>query len=102
LLAEGNDFSAKLSKLAVEALMEPLNRKESFELIQKLFGAAKTITIAAPFFGDGALAQLGLEKSAARLTVICDLFSGGCNPHEIKKFLSPEIDLTIAFMPRST
>ena len=37
--------------------MEPLNRKESFELIQKLFGAAKTITIAAPF-GDGALAQL--------------------------------------------
>jgi hypothetical protein len=93
LLAEGDDFSAKLSKLAMEALMEPLNRKESFELIQKLFGAAKTITIAAPFFGDGALAQLGLERSVARLTVICDLFSGGCNPHEIEKFLNPEIDL---------
>jgi hypothetical protein len=73
--------------------MEPLNRKESFELIRELFGAAETITIAAPFFGDGALAQLGLEKSAAKLTVICDLFSGGCNPHEIKKFLNPETDL---------
>jgi hypothetical protein len=73
--------------------MEPLNRKESFELIRDLFGPAETITIAAPFFGDGALTQLGLEKSAAKLTVICDLFSGGCNPHEIKKFLNPESDL---------
>jgi hypothetical protein len=57
LLAKGDNFSAKLNKCAMEALMEPLNRTESFELIQKLFGAAETITIAAPFFGDGALFQ---------------------------------------------
>jgi hypothetical protein len=57
LLAKGDNFSAKPNKCAMEALMEPLNRTESFELIQKLFGAAETITIAAPFFGDGALFQ---------------------------------------------
>jgi hypothetical protein len=102
LLAKGDDFSAK--QTCLEASMLPLNREKSFELIQKLFRPAKTIMIAAPFFGEGALAQLGLQNTKAKLTVICDLFSGGCNPHEIKKFVSPETDLrtTTAYTPRST
>jgi phosphatidylserine/phosphatidylglycerophosphate/cardiolipin synthase-like enzyme len=73
--------------------MLPLDREQSFQHIRRLLSSASRVVIAAPYFGIGAFDELLGEEFKGTLSVYCDLFSGGCNPAEIKKFLkaSPNV-----------
>jgi hypothetical protein len=43
--------------------------------------------IAVAFWGHGAISRLGLDQTDAPTQVLCDLFSGGCNPTEISRLV---------------
>lgn len=44
--------------------------------------------LAVSYWGDGAARELGLTESKAAIRIICDLWSGRCNPKEIKRLLT--------------
>jgi hypothetical protein len=48
----------------------------------------KSADLAVAYWGNGAIADLGIEPSKPA-RIICDLLSGGCNPNEIEKFFKP-------------
>jgi hypothetical protein len=75
--------------------MEPLDRKRSFQTITDFISRAKEVIIVAPYFGGGAFKQLGFDTYKASGTIICDLYSGACNPEEIKEFMKPSLGLSV-------
>ena len=67
----------------------PLTFLREYELSAKfkmLKGACKTIRVAAPFWGEGAIGKLGLAAGDS-MRILCNLQSGGCNPYEIERLL---------------
>lgn len=46
------------------------------------------LDLAVAYWGHGAIDQLGVDGSKPT-RIICDLLSGGCNPHEVGRFLQP-------------
>ena len=67
------------------------------ELSQQLADAlqnAKTARLAVAFWGRGAADRLGIkDKSGVRMQVVCNLMTGGTNPHEIRTLLSRGVDV---------
>jgi hypothetical protein len=53
---------------------------------EKLSGAER-VNLAVSFWGDGACEKLGLDKTVAHVRIICDPWSGACNPKELKTLL---------------
>jgi hypothetical protein len=52
--------------------------------ISTLLSGARNIRIAVAYWGAKAVKRLNLKEIAGRdVQIICDLFSGGCNPKEI-------------------
>jgi hypothetical protein len=68
--------------------MEFLDGNEASAKIRALIGASRKVRMAVAFWGDGATTELGLEAIGAAATLICNLKSGGTNPHEIRKLLN--------------
>jgi hypothetical protein len=64
--------------------MRFLNTKEALLEIRKQFETSSTADLAVAFWGKGAPEELGISKSQARLTVICNLSMGGTNPAVIR------------------
>lgn len=54
--------------------------------LRKAAGRSGPVSIAAPFWGDGAKDRLGLEHGR-EVRVLCRLEAPGCNPHEIMRLL---------------
>ena len=67
------------------------------ELSRQLANAlknAKTARLAVAFWGLGATERLGLQhKAGVKLQIVCNLLSGGTNPHEIRTLLSSGVDV---------
>jgi hypothetical protein len=62
-----------------------LDEVQALKAIRRLFNVARTAKIAVAFWGDGAVASLGLDRSGLDIDVICNLDSGACNPIEIDR-----------------
>lgn len=61
----------------------------SLQKIQSITAAAGTKKFAVAFWGQGAAEQLGISKAnGIECQILCDLFSGACNPKEMHKLLS--------------
>ena len=55
---------------------------------------AKTARLAVAFWGHGAADKLGIQdNSGVKTQVVCNLMSGGTNPHEIRTLLSRGVDV---------
>lgn len=65
--------------------MKFLDEKGAREAIRSLVRDADTACLAVAFWGHDAVESLGLDRSGLDLTIICNLDSGACNPHEIRK-----------------
>jgi hypothetical protein len=61
--------------------------------LQNLLSATGLARLAVAFWGRGAVNRLGLLHRAGATRVLCDLFSGGCNPDEIKELLRPRVEV---------
>ena len=53
--------------------------------IKSMIIGASRLDAAVAFWGHGAVNQLGLADAPSGGTIVCNLFSPGCNPHEIEK-----------------
>lgn len=78
-----------------QEIMKPLDREKSFEAITDFIKGSQEVIIVAPYFGDGAFKELGFDNFNKSCTIVCNLFSGACNPKEIKKFMSPELGFSV-------
>lgn len=67
--------------------MQPLTKEDAFATIRDFIKASNEVRVVAPYFGRGAFKQLGFSQSNKNATIVCDLFSGACNPLEIGDFL---------------
>lgn len=65
-----------------------------FEEIKDSIKKSDRVDIAVAFWGWGAKEQLGITR-AKKTRIVCDLLSGGCNPHEIRKLLTPELSKNV-------
>lgn len=55
---------------------------------------ATTARLAVAFWGNGAADMLGIQgESDVKLQVVCNLLTGGTNPHEIRTLLSRGVDV---------
>ncbi len=59
--------------------------------IKRLTDSSKKVRMAVAFWGDGATDGLGLEAKGQSATIICNLKSGGTNPHEIQKLINNKV-----------
>ncbi len=71
--------------MADESGMKFLDEVGAREAIRELLKSATEAKIAVPFWGAGAAEALGLDRTGLRLEIVCNLESGACNPHEIRK-----------------
>lgn len=56
------------------------------EGIRNLLRRTKRARIAVAYWGEGAIARLGIETLAGRdVLIVCDIASGACNPHEVEQ-----------------
>jgi hypothetical protein len=62
-----------------------LDEVQALKAIRELIHAAATAKLAVAFWGSGAVASLGLDRSGLDVEAICNLDSGACNPTEIEK-----------------
>jgi PLD-like domain len=62
--------------------------KTSAFLKTALSSKADQAKLAVAYWGEGAARELGLSKRTVSTRIICDLWSGRCNPDEIKSLLS--------------
>jgi hypothetical protein len=65
--------------------MEFLDGYKASAKIRDLASQSANVRAAVTFWGDGAAEKLGLLTKGAAATVICNLKSGGTNPHEIPR-----------------
>lgn len=70
---------------ADESDMKFLDEVGARKAIQELLKSTTEAKIAVPFWGAGAAEALGLGRPELRLEIVCNLDSGACNPHEIRK-----------------
>lgn len=72
--------------------MRFLDEKDAVPALQSMLASSDVATLVVAFWGKGAADRLGLtQRSWKQLTVVCNLFSGACNPHEIK-YLRDNVD----------
>ena len=58
------------------------------EQVQTVVGQGGDVVIAVAYWGDGAVEQTGIaRRENGRTRILCDLFSGACNPDEIAALL---------------
>jgi hypothetical protein len=72
---------------------ELLNTTETATQLKALLRAPGLASLAVAFWGDGAARKLGLDQRKGKTRILCDLYSGGCNPDEIKRLLKPQIEV---------
>lgn len=58
------------------------------DAVKSMIAGAKRFDAAVAFWGQGAIKQLGLGGAPHGGTVVCNLFSPGCNPHEIERLFN--------------
>lgn len=61
--------------------------------IKRLTASSKKVIMAVAFWGDGATDGLGLQAKGQSSTIICNLKSGGTNPHEIQKLMNNKVSV---------
>lgn len=61
--------------------------------IARALAATKEAHIAVAFWGAGVVDRLGLARTGLKLTVVCNLQSGLCNPDEIKRLTALGADV---------
>ena len=72
-----------------EWAMEFLSSQHILEEVQRLVSKDGDILAAVAFWGCGAVEQTGIaHKNNGCVRILCDLFSGSCNPNEIQILLS--------------
>jgi hypothetical protein len=65
-----------------------LDTQQTKKEVKNLLQSASTARLAVSYWGKGAVTRLGLGQfEASKLQVICDLFSGACNPDELAVLL---------------
>lgn len=57
------------------------------QTIRRSVIAGSKADLAVAYWGQGATKLLGLDQSAAELRILCDVFSGSCDPNELSKLL---------------
>jgi hypothetical protein len=67
--------------------MEFLDGEAAAAEIAKLVETSFGVTMAVAFWGDGAGESLGLMRRQAPVSIVCNLKTGGTNPHEIEKLM---------------
>jgi PLD-like domain len=72
---------------------ELLITAETANWLKKLMRAPGLARLAVAFWGNGAVRNLGLGQRKGETRILRDLFSGGCNPDEIKRLLKPKIEV---------
>lgn len=72
---------------------ELLGTKATHDQLKRLLRAAGTARLAVAFWGNGAVRSLGLRGRKGQTQVLCDLFSGCCNPDEIKRLLRAHVEV---------
>jgi hypothetical protein len=65
-----------------------LDGAETMGRVKGMMGNGKEARLAVAYWGKGACRELGIDAHNAPVRVLCDLFSGGCNPAEIKLLLN--------------
>ncbi len=61
--------------------------------IARLSKSSRKVMLAVAFWGDGATEELRLGKKGQSTTVVCNLRSGGTNPHEIEKLITKGVSV---------
>lgn len=64
-----------------------ISGEEIPEEIKSALSAADEAKLAVAFWGDGALDRLGLSEFQGKAQIVCDLWSGACNPGVISELL---------------
>ncbi|CAO4135273.1 phospholipase D-like domain-containing protein [Methylorubrum extorquens] len=66
-----------------------LDGDDAAKRLRSLLARRDDASLGIAFWGSGALKGLGLDRRPAGVgtRILCDLFSGACNPGEIKKLL---------------
>lgn len=80
--------------------MKFLDEVGARSVIRDLLNSAAEAKIAVPFWGAGASEALGLERSGLRVEIVCNLESGACNPHEIRKIQALGDHVSVRSDPR--
>lgn len=75
--------------------MQFLTEETAPVAIREILKDATLAKIAVAFWGDGAVARLGIGRNGLKAKVICNLQSGACNPIEIRRLLAlkPNIEV---------
>ena len=69
--------------------MNFLSNQRILEQVRSLVGEDGDVRAAVAFWGSNAVDQTGIaHKRNGRVRVLCDLFSGSCNPYEIETLLN--------------
>lgn len=71
--------------------MRFLDGEATTKEIVRLTEFSRQVRMAVAFWGDGAVEGLGLEGKGTSASVVCNLRSGGTNPHEIQKLIDQDI-----------
>ena len=72
---------------------ELLETDDTASRLKEFMKAPGLARLAVAFWGKGAVRRLGLGQRKGETRILCDLFSGGCDPDEIKKLLKPKIEV---------
>ncbi len=70
-----------------------LQTEETAGEVRRLLSSGGVAKLAVAFWGDGANNKIGVTKRKEETRILCNLFSGGCNPDEIKKMLKPTVQM---------
>jgi hypothetical protein len=67
------------------AVIKFLDTQQTKCEVKKMLQSASAARLAVSYWGNGASKQLGLDQfGPSKLQIICDLFSGVCNPDELR------------------
>lgn len=72
---------------------ELLGTHETTKRLKFLLKKKGLARLAVAYWGEGAMRQLGLERLPSETRVLCDLWSGCCNPDEIKGLLKAGVSV---------
>ncbi|HLW90446.1 MAG TPA: phospholipase D family protein [Roseiarcus sp.] len=75
-------------------MIEFLTKREIAEKVRSSAKSAPELAFAVAYWGDGAAAELRLNGIRKPLRILCDLWSGACNPKELGVLLElPNVEL---------
>jgi hypothetical protein len=66
---------------------------ETMARVGELLASEKEARLAVAYWGKGACKELRIDARKRSIRVLCDLFSGGCNPAEIKLLLKAGVKI---------